>query len=119
MENLVKLSQALRRMNAMIRTENEAVPARLDAEFLANMPLMLNLVTDFGIVDLTFEPAGPNRGYADWNADASTEEIAAGLVVRVAALDDIIESKRAANRAKDHRALPYLESLREIRQTDA
>jgi len=77
MENLVKLSQALRRMNAMIRTEDEAVPARLDAEFLANMPLMLNLV------------------------------------------DDIIESKRAANRAKDHRALPYLESLREIRQTDS
>jgi len=119
MDNLVKLSQALRRMNAMIRTEDEAVPARLDAEFSANMPLTLNLVTDFGIVDLTFEPAGPNRGYADWNADASTEEIAAGLVVRVAALDDIIESKRAANRAKDHRALPYLESLREIRQTDS
>lgn len=119
MDNLVKLSQALRRMNAMIRTEDEAVPARLDAEFLANMPLTLNLVTDFGIVDLTFEPAGPNRGYADWDADASTEEIAAGLVVRVAALDDIIESKRAANRAKDHRALPYLESLREIRQTDS
>jgi hypothetical protein len=119
MDNLVKLSQALRRMNAMIRTEDEAVPARLDAEFLANMPLMSNLVTDFGIVDLTFEPAGPNRGYAHWNADASTEEIAAGLVVRVAALDDIIESKRAANRAKDHRALPYLESLREIRQSDS
>ena len=119
MDNLARLSQALRRMNAMIRTEDEAVPARLDADFLANMPLMLNLVTDFGIVDLTFEPAGPNRGYADWNADASSEEIAAGLVVRVAALDDIIESKRAANRAKDHRALPYLESLREIRDSDS
>ena len=77
MDNLVQLSQALRRMNAMIRTADEAVPAWLDAEFLANMPLMLNLV------------------------------------------DDIIESKRAANRAKDHRALPYLESLREIRQTDS
>lgn len=103
----------------MIRTEDEAVPARLDAEFLANMPIMLNLVTDFGIVDPIFEPAGPNRGYADWNADSSTEEIAAGLVARVAALDHIIESKRRANRAKEHRAFPYLESLREIRQSDS
>lgn len=117
--NLTRLAHALRRMNAMIRTENEAIAARLDAEFLANMPVMLNLVTDFGIVDLTFEPAGPVHGYKEWNTDASSEEIAPGLVVRVAALDDIIESKRAANRAKDLRALPYLESLREIRRSDS
>ncbi len=94
-------------------------PARMDAEFLENMPIMLSLVTDFGVVDLTFEPAGPVHGYAEWNADASSEEIAAELIIRVAALDDIIESKRAANRAKDQRALPYLESLRELRRSDS
>lgn len=76
-ENLTRLAHALRRMNAMIRTEGEAIPARMDAEFLENMPIMLNLVTDFGVVDLTFEPAGPVHGYAKWNADASSEEIAA------------------------------------------
>ena len=111
-DNMARLAQALRRMNAMIRTDDEAVPARLDAEFLANMPIMLNLVTDFSIVDLTFDPAGPVHGYREWNADASSEEMATGPIVRVAALDNIIESKRAANRTKDHHALPYLESLR-------
>ena len=86
---------------------------------MANAPVMLNLVTDFGIVDLTYEPAGPVHGYEEWNTDASSEEIAPGLAIRVAALDDIIESKRAANRVKDLRALPYLESLREIRRSDS
>ena len=118
-DNLARLAHALRRMNAMIRTEGEAIPAQMDADFLANMPIMLNLVTDFGILDLTFEPSGPNRSFAQWNADATSEEISAGLTIRVAALEDIIESKRAANRAKDHRALPYLESLREIRLSDS
>lgn len=118
-ENLVRLATALRRMNAMIRTADEAVPAVLDAEFLANMPFMLNLVTDFGILDLTFEPSGPLHGYADWSADASSEEIAEGLVVRVASLDAIIDSKRVADRAKDRRSLPYLEALREIRRSNS
>lgn len=117
LDNLKRLAQALRRMGAMIRTANEAVPAPLDAEFLASMPSMLNLVTQFGILDLTFEPSGPMHGYAEWNADASSEEIAEGLVIRVAALDDIIQSKRAADRPKDRRALPYLESLRDIRRS--
>lgn len=118
-ENLVRLATALRRMNAKIRTADEAVPAALDAEFLANMPVMLNLITDFGILDLTFEPSGPLHGYAEWSADATFEEIAEGLVVHVASLDAIIDSKRDAGRAKDHRALPYLESLREIRRSDS
>lgn len=117
--NLVRLATALRRMNATIRTADEAMPAVLDAEFLANMPFVLNLVTDFGILDLTFEPSGPRLGYAEWSADASSEEIAEGLVVRVASLDAIIDSKRVADRAKDHRALPYLESLREIRRSNS
>ena len=36
-----------------------------------------------------------------------------GLIVTVANLDDIIASKTAANRPKDQRLLPYLESLRD------
>ena len=117
--NLVRLATALRRMHAKIRTEGDPVATPIDAEFLANMPFMLNLVTDFGILDLTFEPSGVLRGYHDWNAQASSEEMADGVVIRVASLDDIIDSKRAADREKDRRALPYLESLRELREPNS
>ncbi len=111
--NLDRLARALKRMNAMIRTDGDPVPARLDGPFLANMPLMLNLMTDLGEMDLTFTPSGGLGGFEEWVVDAIVVEIADGLSVRVASLDDIIDSKRAANRPKDQMALPYLESLRE------
>ena len=112
-ENLDRLGRALTRMNAMIRISGEPVPTKLDGAFLANMPHMLNLVTDFGDLDLTFTPAGRAGDYAGWKSGATSELIDDGLVVSVASLDDIIDSKRTANRAKDHVALPYLESLRD------
>ncbi|MEI7992968.1 MAG: hypothetical protein WCH93_11145 [Actinomycetota bacterium] len=111
--NLDRLGRALTRMNARIRIEGDSVPAKIDGPFLANMPHMLNLVTDFGDLDLTFTPAGSAGGYAGWQSHATNEVVADGLTVRVASLDDIIDSKRAANRPKDQMALPYLESLRD------
>jgi hypothetical protein len=57
--------------------------------------------------------------YVDWDRDAESIELAPGLVVRIATLDAVIDSKRAANRPKDERALPYLESLRDEVQRDA
>lgn len=110
-DNLERLSRALVRMNAKIRTEGDPVAAPLDAAFLAQMPHILNLVTDFGVLDLTFSPAGPQTDYRQWEEHASSEEIADGLVIRVASLDDLIESTRD----KDLWALPYLESLRDVR----
>ena len=112
-ENLDRLALALRRMNAMIRTDGDPVPAPLDGPFLANMPLMLNLVTDLGEVDLTFAPSGGLGGFEEWDAHAIVVEISEGIAVHIASLDDVIDSKRAANRPKDQMALPYLESLRE------
>jgi hypothetical protein len=112
-ENLDRLARALRRMNAMIRTGGDPVPVSIDGRFLAVMPVMLNLVTDLGDVDLTFRPSGSLGGFEEWNAHALDVEIASGLTIRVAALDDIIDSKRAANRPKDQMALPHLESLRD------
>ena len=111
--NLDRLARALKRMNAMIRTEGEPVPTVLDGQFLANMPVMLNLVTDLGELDLTFIPSGGLGGFDEWDARAIVVDIAEGLEVHIAALDDIIASKRAANRPKDQRSLPYLESLRD------
>ncbi len=111
--NLDSLGRALRRMGAMIRIEGDAIPTTIDGPFLANMPHMLNLVTDFGEMDLTFTPSGPRDGFEEWRRHAAQKEISDGLIVWVASLDDIIDSKRAANRPKDLMALPYLESLRD------
>jgi len=117
--NLDRLGRALTQMNAKIRISGEPVPTKIDGGFLANMPQMLNLVTDFGEMDLTFTPAGSAGDFEGWRRGATAEEIEQGLVVFVASLDDIIDSKRAANRPKDQMALPYLESLRdEIRRQE-
>jgi hypothetical protein len=112
-ENLDRLGRALRRMGAQIRTDGDPVAAPLDGPFLANMPIMLNLVTDFGEMDLTFAPAGSAGGYDGWRLGATEEEVSDGVIVVIASLDDVIDSKRAANRPKDQMALPYLESLRD------
>lgn len=77
------------------------------------MPLMLNLVTDHGELDLAFRPSGQLDGFEGWREHARQVEVAPGLTVSVAALDDVIDSKRAANRPKDNLGLVYLESLRE------
>lgn len=112
-ENLERLARALKRLNAAIRTSDGPVRTKLDAGFIANMPNMLNLVTDLGDVDLEFSPAGGLVGYEGWSVRAEFAELEPGVVISVAALDDIIESKTAANRLKDQKALPYLESLRD------
>lgn len=112
-DNLERLSGALARMGAKIRTSNDPVAAPIDGAFLGAMPLMLNLVTDYGDLDIAFDPAGPKKGFREWDADATPLDIGKGLIVRVAALADVIDSKTSANRLKDQRALPYLESLRE------
>jgi hypothetical protein len=57
--------------------------------------------------------AGRLDGFDGWNGGAVEVEIGPGLIVRIASLDDIIDSKRAAGRPKDQHALPYLESLRD------
>jgi hypothetical protein len=112
-ENLERLARALRDLDAKLRTAGGPVATRIDAAFLRAMPFMLNLTTDGGDVDLTFQPAGDVGDYAGWNAHALDVEIGPDLRVRIGSIDDIIESKRAAGRPKDFGALPYLESLRD------
>lgn len=112
-DNLERLARALTRMNANIRTASDPVPVRLDGAFLAAQPLMLNLVTDFGELDLTFVPAGPAEGYAGWRKNAVEMHVDEDVVALIGSLDDIIASKRAADRPKDHLGLVYLEELRD------
>ncbi|MFM7126281.1 MAG: hypothetical protein ACKOYO_05425 [Actinomycetota bacterium] len=117
-ENLDRLGRALHRLNAMIRTADEPVPAPLDGSFLANVSVMLNLVTDFGDMDVAFSPSGHLGGFEGWSRHATAEELGTGLTVLVGSLDDIIDSKKSANRLKDRRDLPYLESLRDVSKGD-
>ena len=51
---------------------------------------MLNLVTDAGDLDLTFNPSGPRDGFLDWNRDATNMDIAEGLTIRVATLEAVM-----------------------------
>lgn len=111
--NLERLAAALNRLEAKIRTGDEPVATRIDAAFIRNMPHMLNLVTRFGDIDLVFTPAGSLTNYEQWLERSRRAQLREGLVVAVADLDDIISSKTAANRPKDQRSLPYLESLRD------
>jgi hypothetical protein len=111
--NLDRLARALRELNARIRTDNEpdGVEFACDGDFLAAQPLMLNLTTEAGDLDLALFPAGFPDGF-DGLADRALEvEFGDGVPALVASLDDVIASKRAAGRVKDQAALPYLEAL--------
>lgn len=111
--NLARLALALQRLNVRIRTEGASLAAKIDEQFLRNSTFMLNLVSDFGDIDIAFQPSGPLEGYKGWKHGAIELSIGTGVSVWVAALGDVVESKRVANRPKDQAALPYLESLRD------
>ena len=109
-DNLQRLAAALAELEARIRTSDtpEGVRFPHDAGFLANV-LLLNLVTRYGDLDLSFRPAG-TEGFSELAPRALTVEIR-GCPVAVAALEDVIRSKEAANRPKDQRRLPILRQL--------
>lgn len=111
--NLDRLAAALRELEARIRAPDapEGLPFTCDAAFLRQMKL-LNLTTAFGDLDLSFEPAG-TRGYDELEPRSVRYDLGDGVVVPVAALEDIIRSKEAANREKDRQTLPTLRLLLE------
>jgi hypothetical protein len=109
-ENLTRLAAALREVDARIRTEGapDGLPFARDAAFLSRVDL-LNLVTKFGEVDISYRPAG-TEGFDDLARGAERFDLD-GAIAPVAALEDIIRSKEAANRPKDIAALPTLRTL--------
>jgi hypothetical protein len=109
-DNLARLSAALREMNARIWTqpEPEGIAFDHDADSLADVQI-LNLVTDFGRLDVTSTPAG-TTGYEDLRRDALLIRIG-DIDVLVASLADVVRSKQAAGRPKDERALPILRRM--------
>jgi hypothetical protein len=118
-DNLDRLSQALQELQARIRVDGvpDDLAFNTSAEALRGM-WMLNLRTTYGDCDLTFAPAGFERGYDDL-VGAARERRVGDVMVKVAALDDIIRSKASANRPKDQEALPELEALSRRLHRDA
>jgi hypothetical protein len=110
--NLERLSEALTELHARIWTESNpaGVPFAHDATSLSAVR-MWNLVTDYGRLDIAFEPSG-TAGYPDIARDATHLTIL-GAQVDVASLADIIRSKEAAGRDKDRLVLPVLRRILE------
>lgn len=74
----------------------------------------LNLVTDFGRLDLIHRPGGTS-GYADLARSAEDMELD-DVIIKVAALEDIIRSKQAVARQRDLEQLPTLRLLLEMKR---
>ena len=110
--NLERLAAALKELDARVRTPDspEGLAFPREGTFLGNVQL-LNLQTRFGELDLSFLPAG-TEGFPDLVLHA-VEMTIHGSKVAVAALEDVIRSKEAANRPKDQRTLPVLRQLLE------
>lgn len=110
MENLARLSDALRDVDARIRAEglDEPLPFRHDAKSLAAAEVW-NLRTPHGDLDISFCPSG-TAGYADLHRDALDATVL-GIRVEMASLADVVRSKEAAGRPKDQLSLPTLRRL--------
>lgn len=109
-DNLSRLSDALRDLDARVRHPDipEGLPFAHDATSLAGS-LFWNLTTVHGDLDLSFTPAGFS-GYAGLAPGAVRMRVG-GVEFDIASLADVVRSKDAAGRPKDHRALPVLREL--------
>jgi predicted nucleotidyltransferase len=94
----------------------KALPVVVDDATLARLETS-TWRTDAGYVDVLAtirDSQGRRLGIEDIEDRAATV-VVVGVTVRLASLDDIIESKRFADRHKDREALTELERLRDER----
>ena len=109
-ENLERLAAALTELGAVRYTEPEEDLAAPSAnEMVARVE---QFASPIGYIDVLRELRAVG-GYDKLMATAELVDIA-GVAVYVAALDDIIASKQAANRPKDLAQLPALYALRDV-----
>jgi predicted nucleotidyltransferase len=114
-ENLARLGDVLVAVHARLRGVAEDVPFVPDGRTLARTRL-LTLDTDDGGLDLLADPPGAPR-YATMRDRADRVDLD-GIVVVVAALDDLLAMKRAAGRPQDLADIDALEVARRIRAQD-
>ena len=109
-ENLTRLADALREVNAELRGADPDLPFVLDARTLAKGDAF-TFTTNIGAIDILATPAGTN-GYEDLASSADLFDMF-GQRVLVAAIDDLIRMKRASGRTKDLLAVEELGALRD------
>lgn len=115
--NLRLLADALACIGARLRGVDEEVPFQLDAPTL-EAGANFTFLTEFGPLDILGQPAGM-RTFDQLDANAVEFDLGDGLVVRVAALEDLMEMKQAAGRPKDRVELEILGALLEERSGTA
>jgi len=108
LENLTRLSAALKELGARIRTDavDEGLPFNHDGRSLAASSVW-NLICHFGEFDISFWPSGIPGGYEELAVRARRMRVDS-VDVMVADLSDVIRSKEAAGRPKDLQVLPIL-----------
>jgi hypothetical protein len=117
-ENLNRLSAALRELHAKIRTDavDGGLPFDHNGRSLGQAEFW-NLICPYGEFDVSFHPSGFENGYTEL-AVRSHKVLVDGIEVPIADLSDVIRSKEAAGRPKDLRVLPILYRHRASRNTD-
>ena len=113
-ENLRRLTAALAPYRPQLRGAPKGLPFVLDEQTLAG-GMNFTLETDLGDIDLLGELTGVG-GYAEIARDAIWLTLFNGSY-RIASLDVLIRSKKAAGRPKDLNALPELEALEELQKS--
>jgi hypothetical protein len=111
-ENLKRMASALKELHASLRGAPKDVPFLLDAETL-KMGDHFTFDTDAGALDILGHPSGVPKGYEELERAADRMEIAMGLTVLVASIDDLIRMKRATGRPKDLIEVEVLGALRD------
>jgi hypothetical protein len=111
-QNLERLARALRDVEATLRGAPPDVPFRLDAPTLEAGD-HLTFDTTAGALDILGTPSGIPGGYDELERASDEMEIAPGLSVKVASIDDLIRMKRAAGRPKDLIEVEVLGALRD------
>ena len=117
-ENLEHLAAAMRELGARLRvaglSDEEAalLPVQITAETMVRMEIS-TWQTDAGAFDVLVDiPALDGRRLRYEDLIPSANQLGhAGVLVQVASLEDIIASKKWADRPKDRDALPELEAI--------
>lgn len=113
-QNHERLVAALKDIHARLRIAgvDEELPFLLDAETI-QAGGSFTFVTDAGALSVVAQPWA-TKGFDDLVQRAVDVDLGGGLVVKVAALEDLIRMKEASRRPKDQAHLLVLRALEQV-----